>query len=185
MGDSKNKIDALPTGPAVTAHEPPLFHSITEAIDATLSSNCLASCARGGHLRRLLRRREPPAAIDVLRGDEFAATVVFLVCDSGLKCLRYGPLLRNAPQYRFNSTVSWHFASENYAGICPEARATMAEANDGAHACTFRNVPSITIPNWAELIVNVRTPLTDSISAYQHSRSERIEGVANHVIALE
>ena len=39
-------------------------------------------------------------------------------------------------------------------------------------------------PNWAELIVEMPTPLSDTISVNHYSRSERLEGVANRVIEL-
>lgn len=39
-------------------------------------------------------------------------------------------------------------------------------------------------PGWAELIVNVPTPLSEGISVNHYSRSERLDGVVNRIIEL-
>ena len=39
-------------------------------------------------------------------------------------------------------------------------------------------------PDWAELIVNVPTPLTEDISVNHYSKTVRLEGVQNRMIEL-
>ncbi len=40
-------------------------------------------------------------------------------------------------------------------------------------------------PGWAEFIVNVPTPLTDTIKVHHYAKSERVEGTMNRLIVLQ